>query len=276
MDDRQALATPAAALTLDGMRRDIAEAIGTSPSAVADDHDLVTLGLDSIGVMKLASIWSNRGVDISFGDLIELRTLEGWWQLVSSRIDSAQTPALAAELDESAPFDLATMQHAYWMGRRADQSLGVGCHYYFEFDGRDIEPGRLEAAVWAVLERHGMLRARVMDDGRQQILERSAWRGLRVHDFRTWPAVETGQALEAIRHAESHRRLDVEHGEGFDIQLSQLPDGATRVHINIDMLVADALSFRILIDELAQRYANPDAAWPRLEYSYAQIGRAHV
>ncbi len=260
--------SPQHGLTIERMRGDIAAQAGTTPSSVGDRDDLIAVGLDSIAVMKLASLWASRGADITFSDLIEARTLDEWWQLVSARLSPASGAASADDIDESAPFDLATMQHAYWMGRRDDQALGVGCHFYFEFDGCGVDPGRLDAAVRALMRRHGMLRVRVLDDGRQQIAAESAWCGLRVHDLRAPTPDEVSKALEEIRVRESHRRLDVERGEGFDVQLSLLPDDATRVHVNIDMLVSDALSFRILIDELARLYVDPDATLPPIAYSY--------
>ena len=155
------------------MREDIAAILGESPDSLADDTDLLGVGLDSIGVMRLAGQWRRRGVTLGFAELIEGRTLADWWQLADARraATGPAEPTAVAPVDESAPFDLAAMQHAYWVGRADGQSLGgVGAHFYNEFDGRDIDGDRLETAVRALLRRHGMLRARFGDDGRQQIL----------------------------------------------------------------------------------------------------------
>ena len=267
-------------LTFEDIRVDVAGLASTSAAAIGADDDLVAVGVDSIGVIKLASLWSSRGVDITFADLIERRTLGEWWQLIASRLGPAGASELVSSSlnqgDDTAPFELAPMQHAYWMGRRDDQVLGVGCHYYFEFDGHGVDPHRLESAVRALLQRHGMLRARVLDDGSQQIAAESAWRGLRVHDLRACPDDEVARVLADVREVESHRRLEVDEGRGFDVQLSLLPRGATRVHINVDMLVADALSFRILIDELAQIYENPDRLRAPLAYSYPRYLKDHA
>jgi len=69
-------------LTIERMRADVAEMLGESPEVVRDDGDLLQLGLDSIGVMRLASRW-RQYVEVSFGDLIEWRTLAEWHELVS-------------------------------------------------------------------------------------------------------------------------------------------------------------------------------------------------
>src|SRR5206468_5019853 len=113
-----------------------------------DDEDLIRRGLDSVRLMGLASEWRQMGVEIKFADLLERPTLADWWALVSSRLPQAAPDVVdVPELDETAPFELGVMQHAYWIGRGAGQVLGgVGARFYNEFDGRGIEPARLERA----------------------------------------------------------------------------------------------------------------------------------
>jgi hypothetical protein len=78
------------------------------------------------------------------------------------------TSEIPAEIpaDETSPFDLAPMQHAYWVGRGKEHQLGgVAAHFYNEFDGEGVDPQRLERAVRALLARHAQLRAVFDDDG---------------------------------------------------------------------------------------------------------------
>ncbi|OKI71751.1 non-ribosomal peptide synthetase [Micromonospora sp. CB01531] len=252
------------------MREDVAEALECPPSLVGDDDDLLVLGLDSIAVMRLASRWHSRGVPVTFSELVEWRTLAQWWHLVAKRhaeARPAQLPPVAVA--ESAPFGLATMQHAYWIGRADGQPLGgVGAHFYNEFDGAGVEPDRLDAAVRAVLHRHGMLRAEFHADGTQQIRPESPWPGLTVHDLRELSPRRCEEELARLRHRLSHRRLRVEEAETFDIQLSLLPGGATRVHVHVEMLVADAHSFRLILSDLAAFYRNPDRQVAPVGLSY--------
>ena len=120
--------------TRDDIRADVAAALGAAPEDLRDDTDLLHAGLDSISVMKLAASWGT----VTFAELIEHRTLAAWHDLVADRgAAPASAPPELAEVDASAPFPLATMQHAYWVGRTDGQVLGgVGAHFYAEFDGQ--------------------------------------------------------------------------------------------------------------------------------------------
>ncbi|MEY9910942.1 amino acid adenylation domain-containing protein [Catenulispora sp. MAP12-49] len=180
-------------------------------------------------------------------------------------------PGLSSKAGE--PFPLATMQHAYWVGRMGGHPLSVASHFYCEFDSAHLDAGRLEHAARLLTRRHPMLRAQFLEDGRQQILPSSPWPGVTRHDLSGAGAEDAARTLRAVRDRESHRRMAVDSGEVFDIQVSCLPDGRCRLHVNVDMLVADAWSFRILLGELARLYADPDVELPPLAYDTARYQR---
>ncbi|WP_246083838.1 AMP-binding protein, partial [Nonomuraea diastatica] len=248
------------------MRADIAAQLDLDPSEVTDGADLISLGLDSLRAMRLAGRWRRAGARIVFAELATEFTLAAWWSLVRSRLSEA-APAKEPEpaVDEAAPFPLTPVQLAYWIGRGDGQVIGgVGCHAYLEFDGSGVDPDRLERAVRALVARHGMLRAIFHDDGTQQIMDSSPWPGLTVHDLS-----ELGEdAAESIREQLSHRRFDASRGEVFDVRLSLLPGGRSRVHFEVDFLVADVLGLQILLKDLARLYLEPDAPMPALACSF--------
>jgi amino acid adenylation domain-containing protein len=252
-------------LTLAAMRQAVADAIGTEPAAIDDDDDLIGHGIDSITVMRLASRWRRHGVALKFADLIGQPSLRAWWAL-ATECGAAQAPGPGrVTVDESAPFELAAMQQAYWVGRNESQILGgVSAHFYAEFDGSGVDPARLERAFRALIRRHGMLRARFSPDGRQQILPESPWPGVIVHDLRDAPPA----AAAGLRTRLAHMNLDVERGQVFDVQVSLLPSGVTRTHLNIDMLVSDALSYQLILAELARLYLRPGDDLPPISYSF--------
>ncbi|MCX5384762.1 non-ribosomal peptide synthetase [Streptomyces sp. NBC_00083] len=259
------------------MRRAVADLLEEPVASILDDDDLVARGLDSMGIMRLAGQWRREGVAVTFGELIEQPRLCDWWRLATGRaggpdgdkprdtaavLDDAYT-----ELDERAPFPLAPMQYAYWIGRAPGQALGSGSHFYFEFDGPALDPDRLDAALRSLTARHPMLRARFLDDGTQRIDESPT--GLAgVHDLRALAPAEAEAELARLRGVLSHQRMDAARGQVLDVRVSLLPGGAGRLHIDIDMLVCDAMSFRIVIADLAHHYDHPEEHPEPAAYSY--------
>ncbi|WFE37405.1 non-ribosomal peptide synthetase [Micromonospora sp. WMMD998] len=263
-------------LTAEAMRADVAHLLGIEPTDIDPDVDLVGLGLDSLRTMQLVNQWRRNGTDLTFAELAEAPVLHRWWELLAAAGSGPAEPADVHPVDETAPFPLTPVQHAYWIGRRDDQVLGgVGCHFYVEFDGggaggtAPVDPDRLAEAVRALLRRHGLLRARFLDDGTQQIQPEPTWPGLKVHDLRAGDAAEVDAELAAERDRLAHRRLAVERGEVFDLRLSLLPGGRQRLHLNFDLLVADVLSIQLILTDLTRLYVDgPSADLPPLPYGF--------
>src|SRR5438067_2387366 len=154
-------------LTIDWMRQAVASLLGCPASAIDDHAEMTRMGLDSVRVMQLYGMVRRAGVEITFSELVERPTIAGWWDLVSPRLGGVGAARPALTIEETEPFDLATMQHAYWIGRSEEQAFGgVGAHFYNEFDGTCVDSPRPAQAVPALVARHGMLRASFLDDGR--------------------------------------------------------------------------------------------------------------
>lgn len=241
--------------------RDVTDLLGPEAAELSESDSLIEWGLDSIQLMQVANKWRRRGIKVGFAQLAKNPTLAGWREALADAAGVAPEPTVTVEVDEREPFPLALMQHAYWIGRDEETTLGsVAAHLYVEFDGHGVDAERLDRAVEALVKRHGMLRAKFTDDGRQQILPERSQQTLVVHD------IDDEKELERIRDRSSHARLNVAEGEVFSIQLSRLPDGGTRLHVDVDMLAADALSYRVLLTDLARLYEN--AELEPIGYSY--------
>lgn len=257
-------------LTLQQMRAAVALALGEPVDTVLDHDDLIHRGLDSIAIMRLANVWRLRGVELKFAELIATPKLATWWALAAARDLSEAGSALPdVSVDESQPFELAPMQQAYWIGATQRQLISpVSAQYYVEFDGKGVEPAHLERAVLALQNRHPMLRARFLAEGRQQIMEHGAWQRLELNDLTAASSEAAQQELLRIRERLASRRMAIERGEVFDIQLSLLANRACRMHVTITMLVADARSFQIFLDDLALLYAEPGRGLKPLQYTF--------
>ncbi|CAM5231515.1 condensation domain-containing protein [Streptomyces griseus] len=274
-------------MSKDDVRRAAAGVLGVDAGSVPDGANLIKHGMDSLRMMRLAGGWRRAGASVTFRQLAEQPTVDAWFALLTAsgaaaapvaaeakdetaaEAGPARKPARPATEDSEAPFALTPVQRAYWIGRRPEMSLGgVGCHAFLEFDGSGVDPVRLDLAVHRVLARHGMLRARFLDDGRQQILAESPWPGLTVHDVTDAGPDKAEQHLADVRARLSHRVFDVAAGEVVDVQLSLLPGSRTRIHFGIDLLVADVASIELVLADLVTAYRDPAGLAPASGYGF--------
>ncbi|MGW0160495.1 non-ribosomal peptide synthetase [Mycobacterium sp. NPDC003323] len=253
-----------AATTSETVRAEVAELLGVTADALDPNADLIASGLDSIRMMSLSGRWRKQGIEVGFAALAANPTVAAWQELVAEHAPAApvvESTASAAE-DPDAPFPLAPIAHAMWVGRHGEQELGgVAAHLYVEFDGAGVDPERLQRAATKLVARHPMLRQEILPDGTQRIAER----GLPVTIFDLRDAADAEEQLERIRDAKSHQLLD---NEVLQISLSLLADGRTRLHVDMDMQAADAVSYRNFMADLAAFYRGADL--PPLGYTYRE------
>ncbi|MEZ0381639.1 amino acid adenylation domain-containing protein [Mycobacterium sp. pW045] len=264
-------ATPSQAV-----RDEVAELLGVSPDTIDPAQDLIASGLDSIRMMSLSGRWRKRGIDVDFATLAADPTVRAWSDLVAAHAPGADALDAAPETgassadhgDPAAPFPLAPLQHAYWVGRNHQQQLGgVAAHLYVEFDGAGVDPERLAAAAAELAARHPMLRVEIMTDGTQRIGDRAL--PVKISDLRALDAEAVEQQLLSTREAKSHQLLD---GEVLELSLSLLPGGRTRLHVDLDMQAGDAVSYRRFMSDLAVLYAGGTP--PQLDYTYREYRAA--
>ena len=274
----------------DEVKDAIADALGIPRDEIADDADLISLGLDSIRMMKIAGGWRKRGHRLNFAQLAADPSVDAWARMLDATAapaDSATTADATPNPAESAPnpgdgtpdlaegiadsddaaFPLAPMQHAYWIGRTDAADLGgVAAHLYVEFDGAGIDVERLRTAADRLVQRHPMLRARFRPDGTQQVLDHVGRDPLVINDLRAETPAAIERELAVLRDTKSHQMLDVAAGQVYDLTLTRLPDARHRLHFDIDMLAADAMSYRMLLADLVALYDGQ--AQPAAEVTY--------
>ena len=253
-------------------KQEIASILGIAMEDIKDDGSPIALGIDSMTLMRLAFKLKKRSITITFTELIALKTFAEWWTAIRGSNQATDNSECSDVEDYS--FALAPMQNAYVLGRSPGQPLGgVAAHFYEEFDGTAVEPVRLEAAIKQVISRHSMLRLAVSPDGRGRIMAQSPWEKLKINDFRTCSYEEAEKELLLIREKLSGWQLNIEDGEVLDISLSLLPGNdfnrnPTRLHVNLEMVAADAMSLRIIMKDLARAYEKETGKLEPLKYSF--------
>lgn len=79
---------PTTPFSMESMRRDIAAILHEDPDEIANDDNLIELGLDSMRLMTLSSRWSDAGAYIEFSELASVATLEHWWALAQRALET--------------------------------------------------------------------------------------------------------------------------------------------------------------------------------------------
>ncbi|MBP0020476.1 MAG: amino acid adenylation domain-containing protein [Cyanobacteria bacterium SBLK] len=167
------------------------------------------------------------------------------------------------------PFPLTDLQHAYWVGRLEVMELGnVANHGYYEIESKGLDLERLNRALLGLIDRHDMLRAIILPDGRQQVLEKVPAYEIAVLDLRQSSPTEIDRAIEAVRQELSHQVLSGDRWPLFEFRATQLPGERVRLHVSYDLQIFDAWSLFRLFEEWSQRYNQPEVTLPPLEITF--------
>lgn len=240
--------------------------LGLKINEIDQQASLFEQGIDSIGIMRTVNLFRKWGMACSFETLRESPTLEQWRQFTPPSSPTPQ-PATPPPVERPQAMALTPVQEAYWLGRQDNQTLGgVACQIYIELEGREVDASRLEVACERLIARHSMLQTRFSAEGMQYIPDTLP--PFRISTSDEGP--EIARRLSLRRESLSHRRLDVENSWPFALHLSRLPSGETRLHLNLDLLVADVLSVTIFLRDLAILYRGEAQSLPPLELDFFQ------
>ncbi|BET96997.1 amino acid adenylation domain-containing protein [Xenorhabdus taiwanensis] len=255
---------------LDWLRQRVATLLRLEqPERLEPQQDLLQFGLDSLLFLELnAAIHQQFGFRLTAGLAYQNMTLEGLNALIGDALPeqpvvSSQPEVIVDSSQHHVPFPLTPIQHAYWIGRtQAIDFGGVACHVLFEWDLalESFDIPRFEQAWNALIQRHGMLRMIVDEDGQQRILPETPWYVLSQDDLRTLNNTACEQALAQRRHTLSYQVPPAEQWPLFEVSVSLLPNERCRLHMNLDLLQFDVQSFRIMMDDLQLAYHHQPLA----------------
>ncbi|MEW6498453.1 MAG: AMP-binding protein, partial [Cyanobacteriota bacterium] len=253
----------------------LAQMLKIAPSQLAPQQPLNTLGLDSLMVIELQSHIESLGLVLSLDSFSEeLSVTQLANKLVTANLSDASKPTSLSPLvshlpSRYQPFPLTDVQQANWVGRSSSFELGnVACHFYQELDCVDLDLERYTVAWQKLVLRHDMLRAIVLPDGQQQILEQVPFYEIKVLDLQGQDPQAVNNQLDSIRHRMSHQVLPSDRWPLFEIRASRLDNHRTRIHISFDLLIADVWSFEIIFRELDELYQNPEVLLTPLKISF--------
>jgi len=258
----------------DALRRRLAGLYAeiTGEPVPSDDEPLFLGSLEATELR--ARIESELAMPLVLDDLFGEITIETLAERALARPDDggpgAGAPMLEADRSrENDPFPLTDIQQAYLLGRSGVFDLGdVSTHLYLEFEHENLDVERLTGALRRLIERHGMLRAVVDPDGYQRILPGVQPYEIELTDLRSLSPVDTADRLDRVREQMSHEVRPCDQWPLFEVRAHRLDETRYRLHLSIDLLIADGASIGILLRECSLLYRDPGAALPPLELSF--------
>ncbi|SIT83915.1 non-ribosomal peptide synthetase [Pontibaca methylaminivorans] len=240
----------ARSVTLEQLRADIIAMLDEDPETVADDANLLDLGLDSMRAMNLAMHWDEAGVALDFADLGEAPTIAGLWALLCAR-----DPGAAADTGPAEAEPLTEAQTGLWYSQRLDPANPIfNTGQYLDLRG-PLDVAAFRAAVDQVGEEAAALSLRFEDgpDGPVQRLDPDRRPRLAVIDLSGEPAPEEA-ALAAIR-ADMNTPVDPVEGALAAQVLYRLGPERHLWSQRVHHLVNDGYGMVLLTARVAELYA---------------------
>jgi amino acid adenylation domain-containing protein len=236
-------------------------------------------GHSLLATQLLLQVHETLGVELPLSAVFGAPTVEALARRVedvrSSRASTAGLPGPAwpkvrpAPHERHQPFPLTAVQQAYWLGRHETFELGnIATHVYFEVDGEALALDRLACAWNTLIQRHDVLRVIVQADGQQRILAEVPPYEIACFDLRGLDETTRAAQLDARRAELSHQVLPADRWPLFDFRASRLSERVTRLHLSLDILLADATSLMILFREWQALCDQPGLALPPLELCF--------
>ena len=182
--------------------------------------------------------------------------------IIANFLDNIDTSGalqlISDEVNRYEPFPLTDLQQAYWLGNQEVSDLGSSAFFYSELQ-IDLawNSKRFKKALDALITRHEMLRAVILPDGKQKILQQCPTCQIDHQDFRHLSKQQINTRLKTLRTEMMQTLPSLYEWPLFDIRIIQLKEGF-RLHYIFHLILCDAVSIKIFVDELLQLYQQPD------------------
>ncbi|WP_326594139.1 non-ribosomal peptide synthetase [Streptomyces sp. NBC_01294] len=177
--------------------------------------------------------------------------------------------------DRYHPFSLTEVQESFYVGRTAGGHAG-GTQIHLEFEADRLDPARLRESWNRCVADTDMLRAHLLPDARQAVLEQAPEYQFEIRDLTAVGRDEQRASLEQMRR-QSAAAIDPHRWPLFAVAAAELPGGRTRVMLTVEELIADGPSVSLLVQDWYARYAfGEEPGVPEIsfrDYALATGGR---
>uniref|UniRef100_A0A8H7K5F9 Carrier domain-containing protein n=1 Tax=Bionectria ochroleuca TaxID=29856 RepID=A0A8H7K5F9_BIOOC len=248
-----------------------ARILNVESSSISLDENFFRLGGDSITAMQIASAARSLNLPITTSDIMRKKTIGRICNGLSASKNLSTALALSNEVTTNQPFGLSPIQHLY-LSLQTDDEAFFDQFVFLKIRHR-INFSALLAAFDILVERHPMLRARFAksptNHWQQYTIEPSQVSSSFLHLVETDNQAAISAALSQCR-----SNLDIENGPVISAALIDNDEGQ-RLFISIHHLVIDAVSWRVISEDLEcllRNQGSPPA--PAVSFQSWQIAQA--
>lgn len=245
------------------------------------DDNFYELGGHSITMMNILSkIEKKLSLEVPFKVFLEncsIRTLSD--KLANNKLNTMEKmtyPEVQCNPGELyIPFPQTNIQMAYVVGRSDVFEMGgVSTHAYAEVETKlDIQ--RLNDALNKVINRHPMLRAIILENGKQKILENVPLYSIERVDLRHLDEEKREELLMKERKKMSHHVFVHDQWPLYEFKAFHITDSKSYLFIGFDPLIADAASLQILLRDWMDIYHNKIEQLPKLNFTFRDYMQAY-
>ncbi|MEJ3742519.1 SDR family NAD(P)-dependent oxidoreductase [Actinomycetes bacterium KLBMP 9797] len=255
-----------------------AELLDLAPDGIPVDASFLNLGGDSLLAVRMAAWLRQRlGVGLPLPQIRPTLTIRQLAELVRAQpAGAAARPGtdirLRRRIDRDAAFPMLPLQQAYFVGQHGGWELSYpSVHAYTDIRLSAVDAenaaAALDDAVRRVVAHQPMMRARLLPDGTQRILDLedpSVYQPVRTLDLRAATADEAERALAELRAEMTRHGPDPTTGPSYEARLTFLPGGEGRLHISLSLLTCDGWGAGVFDREMFTYVADPNAVLPPL------------
>ncbi|MCI4139217.1 phosphopantetheine-binding protein, partial [Bacillus vallismortis] len=181
---------------------------------ISIDDNFFELGGNSILIINLISVIEDQfNVKLDFKNFISNSTIEKLAPFIdvhekAVNAENVYNNITVDKENENKEFDLTDVQMAYLMGRDTQFELGgTSTHAYLEIESQlDIE--RFNKSLQKVIDRQSMLRAVILPNGKQKVLEHVPPYKIQVEDISKLGVEARENKILEVRRKTSHHIFD--------------------------------------------------------------------
>lgn len=205
-------------------------------------------------------LWTEKGAlkyrapegALTRDDILELKNFK---ENIINYLEELEIKFAVNPKDRYKSFSLTDIQQSYVVGRKNVYELGgIGCHGYVELMTEDIiSIKKLEIAWNKVIQKHDMLRAIIYPEGYQRVQEKVPYFNVIYQDLRGESEEKEKEKFLRLRESLSNKQYELGKWGLCDLALTLLSKKSV-IHFSLDMLIADFVSAKVILNDLDKFY----------------------